>query len=242
MTASLLWEQQVGTEGERRAAVLRHVKRYKITLVHAVKRLFFPPHVEPDHKKAYAAALALLNSLAEEGRLERLKGRSEFARNVFISPGHMLKEDADLSRIWFCLMNRERRHLTQHDEVTPVFDAEYADPPYHNYAHAIADAPGGPVLLRLYLCAAEKKHARQQLVDHISKKAKSFRNWVDSGSYGVAVLVQSEQKRKEIDSLISRSHGGKPPLREQARFVVETVPTVQSFPQAIKKHEAELWR
>lgn len=242
MPAALLWEQDQSTEEKLVAAVLEHAKRYRITLVHAVKRLFFPPGLEPDHEKAYRKALSLLCRLADAGHLERLSGKSEFAKNVFFHPGHRIKEDADLARLWFCLMMRERRHLTTHDEVTPLFDAEGLKSPYFNYSHAVADTPGGPAVLRLYLCLAEKKAAREQLVSHVGQKAKNFRTWIDSGSYGVAVLVQSEQKKKEMESLLAKSHGGKPPLREQARFVVEFVPTVQTFPQAIKKHVEELWK
>jgi len=238
----LLHELEANHEAERKQKILAHVERYKVTLVHVVKRLFFPSYRIPDHEEGYRLALAVLETLTTEGKLDRVSGKSECARNLFVWPGHRLKEDADLARLWFCCMRRELRYLALHEEVTPLFEAEQLKPPYHNYSHAVCDVDGGPVLMRLYLCLAEKKNARQQLGQHIGQKAKSFRHWIEVGSYGIAVLVQSAEKQQEMERLLKTRHGGQAPLCEQARFLVETVPTLQTFPQAIQQHIKETWK
>ena len=239
----LLSDQKREVDRERIEKVLLHVERYKITLVHIVKRLFFPTYFDPDHKRGLARARSLLDSLVDLGMLTRIAGRSAFAKNSYVLPGHVVKEDADLARLWYCLGTRTRRHLCKFSEIKPVFEAEEGTTsPFHNFSLAIEDTYGGPVFQRLYLCMAEKRSAKEMIAQAIGSKAKGFRQFVDGGDYGVAVLVQSEQKKKEIEKLITSSHGGKAPLRELGRVSVSLMPQLQTLSQALRHHEEELWK
>ena len=74
-----LERRSAAAERERVEKILAHVARCRITLTYVVKRLFFPAYEFPDHDEALRLAKAALDALVVEGRLERVRGESEFA-------------------------------------------------------------------------------------------------------------------------------------------------------------------
>ncbi|QEG35836.1 hypothetical protein [Bythopirellula goksoeyrii] len=260
MTSLLFDKTGGGTLSQR---ILGHVDRYRITTPHVVERLFFSAEVGPDHHASIQQATEALGELVSAGKLLRLvepqsskknsatsdsaatkisKPQGSFAESVYVHPEHKLTAGVDLARLWFCCLDTERRYFALHEEIEPLFAEEGIDPPYHNFFHAISQEEGGDVLFRLYLCRAEKKNARDQLKSILTKYAKQFHQWIDQGSYGVAVIVQTKQKKNEIEQLLQKSYGGKLPLDNQARFIVTVVPTEQSYPEAIKQYEKKVWK
>lgn len=229
--------------------ILRHAELYGLTTPHVVERLFIHSQDSISHQTSLENATELLLELSDRRRLARLEGadtgsEESFERNAFVYPGHELRTGDDLARLWFCCMGGKRRHAIEYREMIEQFNAEGIgdrDGPHHNFFHALAQEEGGPVLYRLYICRAERKNAREQMRNIIGKNARPFRYWIDQGSYGVAVLVQSPQKQHEIEQLLQKSYGGRPTLHQQARFIVSVVPTEADYGMAIKKYEHEAW-
>ena len=249
MTGVLFDKEGGGTIAQR---ILSHVGHYGITTPHATERLFFHTDDSADRSEQLNQAVAALDELTAEGKLTRIgkarkkKGKAlqevsnrkwTFERSVYVQPEHKIKPWYDLARLWFCCLERQRRFYVQHEEIKPLFAAEGIEPPYHNFFHAMADEEGGPVLYRLYLCQAEKKNAAQQIAKIIGQNAKQFLNWIDQGSYGVAVIVQTAQKKKEIEDKLAESYGGKESLNQRARFIVTIAPAEKDYPAAIERYE-----
>ena len=206
-------------------AVIAHVTRYRVSTLSLIKMLFFS-----DDASTFDA---IIDALLKSGKLKRIKGKSAFAIDAVTVPGVTVKADGDLAKLWFCCSG-ERRYLLGFDELRDLFSAEKLAPPYHNLSFCLAFDTGMPVLLRLYLCVAEKKSAREQLKNAIGKAAKSFAHWGADGSFGVAVMVTSDSKKTEIEKLLATSYGGNPPLNSAARFVVEVVATPETYPEMVE--------
>lgn len=219
--------------GSVEQAVLSMARRSKLVLKQVVREQWFASATDD------SPADRLLCRLVDEGRLIRVEGRLAFARSAYLLPGHTLRADADLAKVWFCYLSGMRGYLTTWEETKELYEREQLTPPFHNLSFALVDKEGGPVLLRLYYCLAEKKNAAIQLRTAVGKSARSFEHWCAEGSYGVAVLVNTEPKKREVAKLLKASFGGAPPLEEQARFIVEVVPTAERFGQAVRRREED---
>lgn len=79
-----------------------------------------------------------------------------------------------------------------------------------------------------------------QIKNIIRKQSKAFANWVDEGSYGVAIIVHTQQKASELAKAIAEGYGGNPPLEQQARFTISIVPNEAGYAAAIKQYEKEI--
>ena len=85
-------------------------------------------------------------------------------------------------------------------------------------------------MLRIYPTTTTVK----QTVAHLKKKhiadgEKRLPDWVTSGDYGFAVLVDSEGKKKEVSDEITRLLSDGAALSGRAFIVVETVPTTRTI-------------
>ncbi|MAT70856.1 MAG: hypothetical protein CMJ58_15180 [Planctomycetaceae bacterium] len=207
--------------------ILRHVHRYKVTLPAAVARLLYPADASGQAiaREEIAGALA---RLVADGRLVQLPGDSELARHLYVQPGHDVKW-TDVARLWWCCLDDIVRHLVAYSELKPVYAAERIPPPFHNYSHAVCEADGGPVLTRIYQCQAARKNAREQIRRHLTQNSKAFSSWLEDGSYRLAVLVPSAQRKQEIEQVVHESFRAGPPLAELAGITVSVVPTEETF-------------
>lgn len=249
MDSILFDKEEGGTTGQR---ILRHVDRYRMTTPHVIERLFCQEASGGDRRQQLEQARAMLDELVADGLLSRLvkKGKKQanssqnngFEESVYLHPEHRINAITDLARLWFCCLDSQRRYYVTHEEIKPLFAAEGIKPPYHNFFHAIAAEEGGDVLYRLYVCKAEKKSAGQQIRNILNKYAKSFQHWIDEGSYGLAVIVQSKQKAKEIEALLDESYAGKSTLNDRARFLIRVAPAESDYAEAIVRYERQLWQ
>lgn len=254
----MLFDTEGGGTLEQR--IVRHVSRYRITTPHVTKRLFFDMGGSSDHLATLLEVQATLDELVSLGKLERIsntkkkiqsaskkqnvppKPKWTFTNSVYVHPGHKIKAGDDLARLWFCCLDKQRRHFTVREELEALFRSEGIKPPYHNYFHAIAHEEGGPVLYRIYICRAEWKSAGQQIRKIIGTNAREFRHWIDQGSYGVAILVPTKQKKNEINQRLQNSYGGQPPLHDKARLIVSVAPTEGDYEQSIVSYERDWWQ
>lgn len=223
-----------------------HAARYNLTTPHAAKRLFFS-HLN-DHEEGLSMAIDALEQLVQQQRLTRVKKTSrrpserwDFQQSAYVPRGQSLGTN-DLARLWFCCLDTDRRHYATHDEIRPLFEVEgEGKPPYHNFFHAVANEDGGAVLYRLYICKATKASAQGQLAKIIGANARGFQPWIEQGSYGVAVLVETPEKAREIEQLLDRQHADRPTFNDRARFIVAVTPTERDYASAVANHEATQW-
>jgi len=217
--------------------IMRFFERYKASIPAALGNAVLNPSQRSlqGRQEVQEAVLELLN----RGQLVRLVGDSVFAKNVLHLPGHDVKI-TDITRVWWCCMEAEQRHLVTYSELKALFAAEDLEPPFHNYSHALYRAPGGPVLTRIYQCNAEKKNAREQIRRHVTENSKKFVHWLDEGSYRLAVLVRSPQRKLEIEKLITERYRSAPALAETAGITVSVVPTEQTFANMLKLYQEDI--
>lgn len=141
----------------------------------------------------------------------------------------------DLAALWFACMADERRERLTIEELKTLFGA----PKGGNVIHVAQDgdddevtvfrlfAPGATALLRAFLTAL-KKSAFDLLGDE------KILRWVERGTYRLAVLVHSEDRKDDLAELIRKEEF--PDIRIQIE-VVPTPSTLRQFLTAEKETE-----
>lgn len=217
--------------------ILRHCTRYKATLIAALIRVLLSADQQRD-PGAIEELQAAVADLIDRAQLEKLSGESVLSREVLFLPGHTLKA-TDIAQTWWCCMEPERKHLITYEELKPLFAAENIPSPFHNYRHALIDSDGGPSLHRIYQCRADRKNSREQIRRHLTENSKNFSQWLDEGSYRLAVLVTSEARKQAILKIISESYRAAPPLQDIAGITVSVVPTEETFEHMLVEQSVE---
>ena len=144
----------------------------------------------------------------------------------------------DLAILWACCMGNKRFHLLNHKEFSELFDGKST---HHNVAHAISEQTeesSEPITVVYRLCRtlAEPKQVVRQARGYYEKalQVESLRPLVEVGDYAFAILVPTEDRRKEVQKLLARADGQSKPLNRLARFTVRLGPTTQTLREAIK--------
>lgn len=144
----------------------------------------------------------------------------------------------DLAILWACTMDMKRFHRLTLDEVKELFPDK---PPHQLLTHAISEQEDDqrnpvPIIYRLCPTVAEPKQVLRQAKGYYEDtlKNESLRPLVEVGDYGFAILVSTEQWRKEVQKELSKSDGEKTSMTRLARFTVRLGPRQETLREAIK--------
>ena len=100
-------------------------------------------------------------------------------------------------------MGPVRRYRVERKELLPFFGQ---DTPQGNVPHCVSDESGTPVLYRIYLAQGSVSHTLQRAREHvaIARATAAIKPYLESGLYGVAILVPSRERLKPMMEAIRR--------------------------------------
>ena len=212
--------------------LLSFVARYRIANPSCVARCFYR---DKPHGVGVELARDQLEALRQSQLVTRVKGNSVFAKDTYVHAGSQPQEDYDLARLWYCTQSTPAKQLLTYSELKELFAAENQKPPHQNYSFAVSPESGGDALFRIYQCKAKTmKNFRTQLGKILSKDSQSYRNWLDDGTLGVAILVHTESKAADIRQVLDEPVRGKLPFNATARITVSVVPDHDGYRAAVK--------
>jgi hypothetical protein len=233
-------------------AILRHVGLYRLSFVHPIQRLFFSEEEFGDSLQALQRAGNALHGLQCLGLLASKHGKHQLefskqkyyiltpqgAKLIGIAPKSP-NPNNDLAILWACTMDKKRFHRLETKEVAELFPD---NPPAKNVPHIISQQDYDEdkttnIVYRVYVTG----HSASQIVKYVKQHyAKSIANdclrpLVEVGDYGFAVLVPTEQRRKEVQKFLAKVDSNQSSLNRQARFSVRLGPTADTLREAIKE-------
>ena len=210
------------------ALVTRLVTLYRIIIPEVVRVVIFSDVPKSAGTKK---AVKLLDSIAESGNLLEAHMFPGSGARFFTAKGATPAAESieyDLATLWFCFGTDQRRYRVENRELKEVLGEKT---PHHHIRHVISDeVDGGPSIFRIYPTTTTVKNTVAHLKKkHIPDAQKKFSDWVRRADYGFAVLVDSDQKKIDIDEELNRKPPGGTPLNTQALIVTASVPTSRNI-------------
>jgi hypothetical protein len=224
---------------ERDTAILKHVGRYGIGLIDAISRVIGGGkqlgHVV---RRLADTGLLQLQSRALEGGVSYCRLTDQGASLLQVPKdratsalGAQALDKAIAVATWCCL-STERRHKVERREFEELFSD--GRPPT-NQVHCVTSESGRLVVYRVQLVQGGHEPVVKGLERELTSLAPSVYAATESRQFGFALLVDSEMKRKSIESTVNRSG-----LRARVPIRVDlsaTAKTIAAYLRAERQRE-----
>lgn len=237
-------------------ALLLHLGHYHLTFREALTATLFKDGKDPGNALAALARQGYLKDKAAPSKKKKAKAPADEEplkfpggkryyilgpkgasllglpkeRTYFPKPAAMY---SNLAVLWHCTMEANRSYRLSGKEVRELFPKK---PPHHNTIHCITDEDAAPVVYRAYVSASEAKailkEAKRLIVAALENS--SLRPFVVNGEYGLALLVETAQKRDRLREMLQNPPKRQAGLAEMARIKVEIGPSPQTLNIALR--------
>lgn len=234
-------------------AILNHVYLYHFTIIEAVRRLFFSSASESKaeealvnltrngflrHDPAYKIGSHKYYILGPTCNTLKPMG-FKIPKERYVPPSGDESSYRHLSAIWFCLFDGKRRYRLSLSELYELWKDCLPDKVRipHQPAYCLAGDGDAPIVYCLK--ASQSDNTKGLVKDVLSKleensKKMSLQSWIESGRYGYAILVPSEERRLDVKKALKR-HRNQFPSVSNAPITVHYAPTPSAFTEAFKR-------